>query len=151
MFVFDDAEPKTVDVEITLKGGSFTLILTPPNLEARTVDDAQSYEHYFSQGVQNTEAFKARFFARLNAVTGWRGVHDARGEPVEFNQARLRALLGKWSAVTEQLSPHLAALFLPQEKSVGESGASPSDSPTATHHDTAPPSTPTSAAGDCGV
>jgi hypothetical protein len=142
MFVFDDASPVRVNVDIVLKGGSFVLTLTPPSLEARTVDDAQSYEHYISAGQRSTEAFKARFFARLSAVTGWKGVNDAREEPLEFSQERLRALLGRHPAIIDQLGPHLAKLFMTDEAKVGESVASPGDSQRVATEDEASPSKP---------
>lgn len=141
MFVFDDSPVKVI-VEIVLAAGSFELTLTPPSLEARTVDDAQSYEHYISEGQRSTEAFKARFFSRLAAVTGWKGVNDSREEPLEFSQERLRALLGRHPAIIDQLGPHLAKLYLPDEAAVGESVASPGDSQPVATEDKASPSKP---------
>lgn len=130
MFVFDQSEPVRIELPVSVGSASFVLFLDPPTAEQRISDDGLSFSLYFGQQPEGTDPYKTRYLSRLNNVVGWDGVTDAAGQSIAFSPVLLNRMLAKYPSVINVLAGAFAKLYAVDDATLGESGASPSDSPT---------------------
>ena len=132
MFVFESDTKGPVTAEIELGKAKFTLTIERPSLAQRLDDEAFGERLIrLQKSPDYSEAYKARFWARVSLISDWSGVVDRKGKPIPYSIETLGQICSKFPDLIDRLYLALHDVYQADEVAVGELDARPVDSPEA--------------------